>query len=172
MVDQALFSDDELRSHLVTKLDFAAEQGITPSRVSQYISKGMPVEPNGLIDRDKAHAWIEATLSPKRRKVQGGERGQRASLAAAMDTEKLELLRLDRARRAGDLVERAAVERSVFARFRMERDAWSSWASRVAPVLAAELGCDGVVLATALERLVRQHQAELSDTPFSAAGNA
>lgn len=172
MADQALFPAEELRSHLVTKGDLAIELGLTPARVSQYITKGMPVEPNGLVDREKALAWIEATLSPRRRKVQGGASGQRASLAAAMDAEKLELLKLDRARRAGDLVERAAVERAVFARFRMERDAWSSWATRVAPVLAAELGCDGVILATALERMVRQHQAELAETPFSAAGDA
>jgi hypothetical protein len=57
----------------------------------------------------------------------------------------------------GDLVDRVAVERAIFERARLERDAWSSWVTRVTPELAADLRVDERTVFDALSRLVRRH---------------
>lgn len=169
---QSLFSPGELASHLVTRADFAREIGRSPARVTQYVAMGMPITDNGLIDRAHARAWMQENLAPNRRKGGIDAVPAEPSVRVQLDHERLELLRLEKAQRQGTLVERAAVERAVFRRFRFERDAWAAWCARTAPVIAARFGVDGVELATVLEQLVREHQAELAETPFSAAGDA
>ena len=60
----------------------------------------------------------------------------------------LALLRLiDARKRAGEVVEMADAEAVIFEMFRLQRDAWLNFPSRVAPLIAAELGveADGVL---------------------------
>lgn len=48
----------------------------------------------------------------------------------------------------------------------MERDAWIGWAARAAQELAAETGGDPEATFAALDRMVREHLAELAGTPW------
>jgi hypothetical protein len=50
--------------------------------------------------------------------------------------------RLEFQQRSGALIERAMAERVLFSKARHARDAWLSWPSRTAPIIAAELGLD------------------------------
>ena len=70
----------------------------------------------------------------------------------------------------GKLVSADAVHKAVFALAREERDALSNWPSRVAPLIAAEIGADQVRLAVALEKHVREHLAERSTRDLRIAG--
>lgn len=62
----------------------------------------------------------------------------------------------------GKLVSADSVHKAVFSLAREERDALSNWPSRVAPLIAAEIGVDQVRLAVALEKHVREHLFERS----------
>jgi hypothetical protein len=62
--------------------------------------------------------------------------------------------------KSGALVDAEAAKKAVFDLSRQDRDAWANWPSRVAPLIAAELGVDLVKLAVILEKHVREHLAE------------
>lgn len=49
------------------KAHIARELGVTAGRVSQYITQGMPVLPDGKIDLDAARRWVASNLDPTRR---------------------------------------------------------------------------------------------------------
>src|SRR6266511_3552382 len=63
----------------------------------------------------------------------------------------------------GELVDRARAVALVFRLARQERDAWAGWPTRVAAMMAAELGVGAHAMQTILETHVRQHLAELAE---------
>jgi len=69
---------------------------------------------------------------------------------------------LDYETKSGRLIDRQQVEKLIFEKARIERDAWLNWPSRMSAVIAAEIGCDKNKLAIALEKFVRQHLADRS----------
>lgn len=48
-----------MSANLLKKGDFARLVGVTPARISQLVGQGLPVEPDGLIDEEKAKAWLD-----------------------------------------------------------------------------------------------------------------
>jgi hypothetical protein len=58
----------------IRKADLAHELGVRPSAVSNWVSRGMPVQPNGLINRDRALRWINKNVEPQigSRRLKGG----------------------------------------------------------------------------------------------------
>lgn len=83
-----------------------------------------------------------------------------------LDAVKVALLRLELAEKEGRLVDRRAVESIVFQRARADRDAWLSWVARVAPSIAAAVGCDVADLQTVLEAAAREHLNTLARMPL------
>lgn len=67
---------------------------------------------------------------------------------------------------AGQLLEADAVERIVFEEAQKTRDAWLNFPSRVAPLLAADLGVDAGLIAEALTAHVHQQLEDLGDPGF------
>ena len=63
----------------------------------------------------------------------------------------------------GELVRRGEVEAEAFRHGRAERDALTAWASRIGPVVAAELAVDAARLTTLLSQEVRQYLEERAD---------
>lgn len=43
---------------LVSKAELAADLGVTPARVSHYLTRGLPVRPDGLIPLAEACDWL------------------------------------------------------------------------------------------------------------------
>lgn len=154
----------------VSKSEFARLQGVSKAAVSQYCAKGMPVRDDGRIDPAAAEAWLDANINPTRRRAgRAAERGSVPSLAAVRvegEAHKNEMLRLRLAKTRGELIERRTVERTVFARARLERDAHLNFVVRVAAELAGELGLDERQLFAALDRRMRTHLEELAKTPL------
>ena len=68
---------------------------------------------------------------------------------------------------SGELVDAATIRDEIFKLSRQNRDSWSNWPSRAAPLIAAELGVPLVTLAVILEKHVRLHQVELGNPNFS-----
>lgn len=65
----------ELRT--VSKSGFAKLVGLTPGRISQLISQGLPVEPDGKVDVARGKLWIAGNVDPVRAAAQANsEQGQ------------------------------------------------------------------------------------------------
>ncbi|CAO4184689.1 hypothetical protein [Methylorubrum extorquens] len=93
------------------------------------------------------------------------------SQAQAMkETYLARLRKLEFEQKSGALVDGERARAEVFDIARVERDAWVNWPSRVAPLIAAEIGVDAVALGVALERHVREHLAERAEPRLRLAG--
>lgn len=151
----------------VSKSTFARMIGVTKGRVSQLITKGLPVRPDGRIDPVVGCEWVDRNLDPLRRRAAEVEKPVPVeSTRAQLETEKLRSLRLENDRREGSLVDRAAAEQAIFARARAERDAHLNWIVQATPQIAAEMGVDARRMGEALERHMRQHLERLAETPL------
>lgn len=65
--------------------------------------------------------------------------------------------------KSGQLIEWAAVEKTVRAVLQEYHDAWVNWPARIAPLAASELGIDQIRLAVVLEKHVREQLVECAD---------
>jgi hypothetical protein len=89
-----------------------------------------------------------------------------ARARAVKETYLAQLRRLEYQVKTGALIKTDLVQSRVFELARKERDALANWPSRVSPLIAAEIGCDQVALAVALEKHVREFLAERSADPI------
>lgn len=157
---------------VVSKKGLAELLEVHPSRITQLIAQGLPLEPNGRVSVSKARAWIADHVDPQRRKMlrpAGAGAGTGASaVRVELDSVRVQRARLELARQQGQLVDRQQVETAVFARARAERDAHMAWVTRVAPVLALRLGADQAVVHAVLEAEMRRHLEDLAGRPLSA----
>lgn len=150
--------------------DFADAVGLSPTRVRQLLGEGLPQDMLGHIPLREGKAWIETNLDPARREARkpgstdhsAVEKSSIAALRGEKLKQEIRLATLQADEKAGVLIDRRAAESAIFARGRMERDAWTGWISRTAPLLAAETGADHAKTFAALDRFVRQHLAELA----------
>jgi hypothetical protein len=112
---------------------------------------------------------MEDNLDPARRAAARMESDQPPTLVEAKRIH--ELVKVQRARLAlereqGNLVDRAAAMKAIFARARAERDAHLAFVHRAAPLLSAETGADPAKTFATLDRLMREHLEHLADTPL------
>jgi hypothetical protein len=63
----------------------------------------------------------------------------------------------------GRLIDAEAARKMVFELSRQDRDSWTNWPARMAPLMAAQFGIDQMKLTIYLDDAVRQHLAERSD---------
>ncbi len=164
-------------SRPVTKSGFAERIGVSKGRVSQLITQGLPVRPDGKVDPIEAEAWLAENIDQRRRRCAPADqvderptRGRLPSVRGDIEAEKLRALRLENDRKAGETVDKAAAEAAIFARARLERDSHLAFVVRTAPVLAAEWGLPEAQVFAALDREVRRHLEQLADTPLEVLG--
>lgn len=165
-------------TELATKSSFAKAVNLARSRITQLIAEGLPVRPDGRIDVAKGKRWIKAKLDPARRearKPSGRTNGRAnghsvektvADLRGTKMQREADLLDLELQQKRGQLVDRVKAEAAIFDRARMERDRWIGWTARTAPTIAAATGADPTQVFTMLDKLVREHLAELAATPL------
>jgi len=150
----------------MTKTAFAERLGVSAGRVSQMVKQGLPVLDNGRVPLAAAESWYRANIRQR-----AGDAQHSANILGQLRQDREEaqrdLLQLDLARRKGELIDRRQVELALHDRARGERDAHTAWVSRVAPIIAAELGVDLARLYATLDRELRAHLQELSETPLS-----
>lgn len=148
----------------LSKKAFGEVIGVSPGRVSQMITAGLPVEPNGRIDPAKGRAWVAANVDPNRRRasVDGSPLGF-ASSRAEREAADAKTARLKAERLEGNLLDRKAALAAIETRARAERDAWISWVNRVAPEVASETDADLGAVVALLDRLVRDQLATLAE---------
>jgi hypothetical protein len=98
------------------------------------------------------------------------QRGAAAPTTSETRSQKLaweaQLRELEFRKRSGELVDRAATERTIFERAAAERDRWIGWVARATALIATEAEVDPTILFGILDRLVRDHLTELAATPL------
>jgi hypothetical protein len=156
----------ETQSTTVSKRGFAELVGVSPGRVSQMIKDGLPVEPNGRVNVEAGRAWIVANIDPNRRRIQLDDGGSVRSSKVKRENAEAEMAHLKAERMAESLIDRAATLQAIEGRARFERDSWIGWVNRTAPEIAAAVGGDLAAVVAALDRAVRDHLAQLADTPI------
>ena len=157
-------ADGPIRS--VSKSGFAKLIGVSPSRISQMIRQGLPIEANGKIDVSSGRCWVADNIDKGRSEAQRPSAFGQTSIFDRPDDKRsmeAELLRIELEKAKGQLVDRVMVDRAIFSAARAARDAWATWPLRIGSELAATLGVDEAVLVPALKRAVRQHLEELSE---------
>lgn len=156
----------------LSKKGFASLVGVTAGRVSQMISAGLPVEPNGRIDAEKGRAWMRSNIDPNRRRANIDPRPYDSILAspmtprAARDVAEAEIARLKAERMAGRLIDRRGALRAIEGRAKLERDGWIAWVNRIAPLLASETASDLAQITAFLDREIRAQLGVLASTPL------
>ena len=149
----------------VSKSEFAAIAGVSPSRVSQWVRDGFPIDEAGRVSVESGKAWVAEHVDPRRRRLPGNG-SVPASSRATRDAAEAEIARLKADRLAGRLIERDAVVRAIEARARFERDSWIGFVNRAAPEIAGAGGDLAAVIAV-LDRIVRDQLAMLAATPVA-----
>lgn len=153
----------------LSKKGFAELLGVSPGRVSQLITAGLPVEPNGRIHVGRGKAWVAANVDPNRRRASvDGPAPSPALLSsrAVRDAAEAEIARLKAEKMGRHVIDRAAALRAIENRARLERDAWLGWVNRAAPEIASSTGADLSTVVAVLDRLVRAQLVTLADMPL------
>ncbi|HHX0252534.1 TPA: hypothetical protein ACU1YM_002598 [Escherichia coli] len=79
------------------------------------------------------------------------------------------LTKLEFQQKDGQFIEMAAAEEVLFNAFRQQRDAWLNWPSRVAPLMAADLGVPADRMTEVLIEHVHKHISVLGEPEFNPA---
>ena len=145
-----------------TLTSFAARHGFTKQRAHVLKKRGLPLLESGRVNSADADTWIEKNVDKSRRHSPKADAGTSRDRKEAADAA---LKELELARRRGELVEAAAVDRAMFERARGDRDALLAWVASAAPALASELGTDAAATFSVLDRLIREHLERRADTP-------
>jgi hypothetical protein len=106
------------------------------------------------------HATPEDDGDDEAEVIVDGEAMPLGKAKALKETYLARLRRLEFEVKSSRLVDADAAKKAVFDLSRQDRDSWANWPSRVAPLIAAELGVDLVKLAVVLEKHVREQLAE------------
>jgi phage terminase Nu1 subunit (DNA packaging protein) len=127
-------SDDMIgEPKAVRKSAFAKLVGVSAGRVSQMITAGLPVEPDGRIDVARGKLWISANISPTRSAAQSD---QSTLPFAAVPDASAERVRLLREQADAAALKNAALRRELVPAAEVERE-WSAIMRRMrAAVLA------------------------------------
>jgi hypothetical protein len=126
---------------LLTKTAFARRMGVNEVTVrgwcKRWCADGMPVRADGKVNEAAALRWVETYLDQARRaaRTEGTSGGTVSDLRAHKLSAEARLLEMDHRKRAGELVERAAIERAAKARgvSRIDRRAQGSDRGRYPP---------------------------------------
>lgn len=79
------------------------------------------------------------------------------------------LTKLDFQQKDGQLIEMTVAEEVLFNAFRQQRDSWLNWPSRVAPLMAADLGVPADRMTEVLIEHVHKHISVLGEPEFNPA---
>lgn len=177
--------------------DFAKLHGVSRKTITAWKARGWLVFDGDEIDVDASNANIEQyrkTPATPKAKAELKKTKQRPAVNSDDESPKQAAERLireigadmsfDEARRIkenflalltkleyekedGQLVELSVAESILFSEFRKQRDAWMNWPSRVAPIMAADLGVSADRMTEVLIEHVHKHITGLGEPEFN-----
>lgn len=146
--------------------DQSIAQGVDKARETVAADEQKPV-PQAHVE-----AVNEGAAAAERVGGDDGAGGVTMAKAAAADkaySAQIKRLRLQQMK--GELVNRKQVVAHVFDLARKERDSWLQLPARKAANMAAELGVDAHTMEQALDRVIRDHLAELAEIKIELSGS-
>ncbi|WP_435781801.1 hypothetical protein [Providencia hangzhouensis] len=177
--------------------DFAKLHGVSRKTITMWKSRGWLVMNGDEIDVDASNENIERyrkspSVSANKSKPKKEKKQPNNELTDESPTQTAERLireigadmSFDEARRIkenflalltkleyekedGQLIELSVAESILFAEFREQRDAWMNWPSRVAPIMAADLGVPADRMTEVLIEHVHKHITGLGEPEFN-----
>lgn len=133
------------------------EQGVERARATNEADERKPVPQAAVAAVRETHQQATPDLIGEGSTVTYAK-ARAAREAIAAQTASLRLKRLK-----GELVDRRAVEAHVFDLARKERDSWLQLPARVSANMAAELDVDAHAMEQLLDRVIRDHLAEMAE---------
>lgn len=163
----------------VSKKFFAELRNVSLSRVSQWISAGMPTTPNGRVNIAEATKWLAENTDPNRRRftldddeADEAEPGLGLSTAGNLKLQQARLAKVKADKAEGRVIDRDRALRALEAHGRAMRDGWIGWVNRAAPEIAAATGADLSTVTAILDRLVRDQLISLADLEIKGVDDA
>jgi hypothetical protein len=141
------------------KADAAWQRSTDPGR-AKSTSKAARAETLKPV-ADAALGSVRETL--KEQGLPAGSNVTFVQARTAHEIAKAHLARLRLQRMKGELVDRARATAMIFRLAREERDSWLNWPTRVAALIAADLGVEAHAVQKLVETHVRGHLAELAE---------
>lgn len=141
------------------------EQGVERARATNEADERKPVPQAAVAAVRETHAQAAPDVLGEGSTVTYAK-ARAAREAIAAQTASLRLKKLK-----GDLVDRRAVEAHVFDLARKERDSWLQLPARVAANMAAELDVDAHAMEQLLDRVIRDHLAEMAEIKIELAAS-
>ncbi|MBP6083480.1 MAG: hypothetical protein KA732_19690 [Providencia sp.] len=173
--------------------DFAKLHGVSRKTITMWKSRGWLVIDGDEIDVDasnenieryrKSPSALENKTKPKKVKKQPNDESPTQTaerliceIGADMSFDEARrikenflalLTKLEYEKEDGQLIELSVAESILFAEFRGQRDAWMNWPSRVAPIMAADLGVPADRMTEVLIEHVHKHITGLGEPEFN-----
>jgi len=173
----------------VSVREYARRRGVSHVAVLKAIKAGwISRESDGTIEPETADAQWDAGTDPAKRRPpkptaaealresSGATNGQVTAepvapaggatftqARTAHEIAKAQRARIQVQRLKEEVVDKARATAVVFRLARQERDAWVNWPSRVAALMASDLGVEAHAMQEVLETHVRAHLSELAD---------
>lgn len=138
--------------------DAAIEQGLDKARATLASNERRPIPQSAV---DAVNEGVQQNPGPD--PMGEGTAITFAKARAAHEALKAQAAKLRLQRLKGDLVDRRAAVALVFDLARKERDSWHQLPARKAAMMAADLGVDAHTMEQALDRMIREHLAELGE---------
>lgn len=139
-------------------------QGVEAARETIAAGEQKPVT--------RAHVEAVNEGAAEASRMEPSEGGMTMAKAAAADKAySAQIKRLKLMQLKGELVSIKAVKAHVFDLARKERDSWMQMPARKAANMAAELGVDAHLMEQVLDRVIRDHLAELAEIKIEIGGS-
>lgn len=173
--------------NLMSKAAYARHSELSPSRIGGLVKAGKLKTYDGMIDQVEADAWRAQNVRVDRRRKGKAEDTEEVldnvttepdqkptgvnmnKVRTAHESIKMEIAHLDLRRKRGELVERVLAVKVFFNEFRAVRDSFLNWPSRVASVMAGELGVDPKRMQEVLDKYMRDQLDDLAARDMDAA---
>jgi hypothetical protein len=155
--------------------EYARHRGVDHKAVAAAIRTGrISTLPDGKIDPISADREWEANTHPGYQPPRGEGDGAAdraktgfAVLRVAKAKEELEALRIDNAKKRGELIDAGEARIAISNSARIFREAILNIPDRRGHEIAAELGVDTRAVAAVLDRILRETLIEVADTPLT-----
>lgn len=157
---------------LMSRSEYARQCGITSSRVTQLVARGLPTH-GDLVDDDLADEWRNNNLDPAKQAADRHWRNGDGSVLKDRADERRRSLQLDNqlkelnlAERQGSLIAKQVVQNKITTFVKSLKNDFLSFIARTAPIISSECQADGRKVFSVLDREVRQFLTELSQSSY------
>ena len=173
--------------NLMSQAAYARHAGLSPSTINGYVKDGKIKLYDGMVDAIEADKGRQDNIAVDARRGgkevdaqaaiddkpeqpdQVGDGLTLNKIKTAHESVKLQTANIDLKRKQGQLVDRGKAQKVFFSEFRAVRDSFLNWPSRVASVMAGDLGVEPKLMQEILDKYIRVQLDDLASRDLGAA---